>query len=77
MKDFGLIYGFQARFGANIKFSLRDFLETTEAHIIEEAVVASNGNKTKAAEMLGLQRMTLVAKMKKYGMQLNKPSRKP
>jgi transcriptional regulator with PAS, ATPase and Fis domain len=44
---------------------LRHVLEQFEARLIEEALRRSNGNKSVAAQMLGLKRTTLVAKLRK------------
>jgi DNA-binding NtrC family response regulator len=35
--------------------------------IVEEALNRTGGNRSKAAELLGLSRPTLLAKMEKYG----------
>jgi two-component system, NtrC family, response regulator AtoC len=42
-------------------------LEELEAWAIREAVKRTGGNNTKAADMLGINRDTLIRKMKKYG----------
>ena len=47
---------------------LRRHLVNTEKQFIREALVASNGTVAGAARLLGLQRTTLVEKMRKYGM---------
>jgi transcriptional regulator with PAS, ATPase and Fis domain len=39
-----------------------------ERRLIEEAISWSNGNKSKAAKRLGISRVTLYNKMKKYGL---------
>jgi transcriptional regulator with PAS, ATPase and Fis domain len=44
---------------------LRQVLEQFESRLIEEALRRSNGNKSVAAQMLGLKRTTLVAKLRK------------
>lgn len=48
------------------KKSLKHSLEDMEIKMIEEALLISNKNVTKAAEYLGIPRQTLQQKMKKY-----------
>ena len=43
--------------------------EQTEQQSIAAALKATNGNKSKAALMLAIDRKTLYNKMKKYGME--------
>jgi len=40
-------------------------LEAVEARMIEEALERTNGNKNRAAELLGLNRTTLVEKLRR------------
>lgn len=50
--------------------AMRDMREETgqfEQNLIENALRLSNGNKSRAAKMLGLKRTTLVAKLRKRG----------
>ena len=47
---------------------LRQVMEQFESRLIEEALRRSNGNKSAAAQMLGLKRTTLVAKLRKKKM---------
>ncbi|MGE0822007.1 MAG: sigma-54 interaction domain-containing protein [Candidatus Binatia bacterium] len=56
--------------------NLREVLEQFEGRLIDEALRRTNGNKTAAAQMLGLKRTTLVAKLrrKKHGTSLLSPS---
>jgi transcriptional regulator with PAS, ATPase and Fis domain len=44
---------------------LRQVLEQFESRLIDEALRRTNGNKSAAAQMLGLKRTTLVAKLRK------------
>ena len=46
---------------------LRDALAALERHMIGEALGVANGNRTEAAALLGLNRTTLVEKLRKYG----------
>lgn len=46
-------------------FDLKDALETLEGSLIEQALLKSQGNKNQAAKMLGLNRTTLVEKLRK------------
>ena len=46
--------------------TLRD--EQNEQQRIEAALKAANGNKSRAAVLLGVDRKTLYNKLKKYGM---------
>jgi len=48
------------------KTDLNEELQTLERGCIENALDASNGNRTKAASMLSIGRTCLIAKMKKY-----------
>jgi len=48
------------------KTDLKLELETLERGSIENALDASEGNRTKAANMLSIGRTCLIAKMKKY-----------
>ena len=45
---------------------VRDMIEVMERHFIEAALERSAGNRTIAAEMLGLSRQSLYVKLKKY-----------
>ena len=45
--------------------NLREVLEQFEGRLIDEALRRTNGNKTAAAQMLGLKRTTLVAKLRR------------
>lgn len=58
-----------------IGINLKNYLSTIEVDAIRQALLITDNNKNKAAELLGLQRTTLVMKMKKYGFILNKPLR--
>ncbi|HEY7309434.1 MAG TPA: sigma 54-interacting transcriptional regulator [Gemmataceae bacterium] len=44
-------------------------LQELEAQAIRQAVVQTGGNNTRTAELLGIHRDTLIAKMKKYGIE--------
>ncbi len=44
---------------------LKDFLETIEGRLLEEALAQCDGVKNKAAEMVGIKRTTLIEKLKK------------
>ena len=45
---------------------LKTLLEAVEEKMIGEALVRTNGNKNRAAELLGMNRTTLVEKLRKY-----------
>jgi DNA-binding NtrC family response regulator len=49
-------------------------LEDTERQRIIEVLKQTGGNKTKAAELLGIVRMTLYSKLEKYGLQDKGPT---
>lgn len=51
---------------------LLPLLEQIELSLIEQALKRCEGNKTQAAALLSLNRTTLVEKMRRYGMELNK-----
>jgi Response regulator containing CheY-like receiver, AAA-type ATPase, and DNA-binding domains len=48
------------------KFNLKDKIEEIEFEIIRKAMETSGGVKEKAARMLGLNRTTLIEKLKRY-----------
>lgn len=58
-------------------FSLPEYLRSIEEFWVTTALTLTSGNKLKAARMLGLGRTCLVMKMKKFGMPLKEPCRKP
>lgn len=65
--DFPLPIPFAARAAPGASIQTNDFEQTVgriERQILEEALKKSGGNKTAAAEMLGLKRTTLAAKLK-------------
>jgi transcriptional regulator of acetoin/glycerol metabolism len=47
-------------------------IEPEEKAALTEALHRSGGNKTRAAEILGVHRMTVWNRMRKYGIRLNK-----
>jgi len=47
-------------------YDLTKLTETVEIEKIHFALTVHNGNRTRAAEMLGLKRTCLLAKMRKY-----------
>ena len=51
---------------ANASLDLRAALERLEREMIERALQRSGGNRTEAAALLGLNRTTLVEKLRKY-----------
>ena len=48
--------------------NLKDFLETVENRLIDEALAKAEGVKNQAAELLGIKRTTLIEKLKKRSM---------
>jgi transcriptional regulator with PAS, ATPase and Fis domain len=48
--------------------TLGQYMESAEKHAIEEALIEAHGNKSKAAETLGIHRTLLYRKMKKLRM---------
>ncbi len=50
----------------SVKINLKDEMEKTEFGIIRKAMEISGGIKEKAAKMLGLNRTTLIEKLKRY-----------
>jgi sigma-54 specific flagellar transcriptional regulator A len=59
----------QAFFTANPDFSFRDHMTRMEIAFIKGALAQSQGSVSAAARLLGLQRTTLIEKMRKYGLQ--------
>jgi len=59
------------------KVPLRTLVDETigvvERHHIKSAIEAAGGNRTVAAEILGLSRQSLYAKLKRYGMEQRSP----
>lgn len=47
------------------RMGLKDFLDSIEDRLIEEALIRSDGVKNQAAELLGIKRTTLIEKLKK------------
>lgn len=47
--------------------NLKEFLDTTEDKLIDEALAKAEGVKNQAAELLGIKRTTLIEKLKKRG----------
>ena len=47
--------------------NLKDFLDTVESRLIDEALGRADGVKNQAAEFLGIKRTTLIEKLKKRG----------
>ncbi|MDE7371030.1 MAG: sigma-54 dependent transcriptional regulator [Desulfovibrio sp.] len=47
--------------------NLKDFLDTVEGRLIDEALNRADGVKNQAAEYLGIKRTTLIEKLKKRG----------
>ena len=56
--------GVLAQHGLNLK----DFLDTVESRLIDEALAKAEGVKNQAAELLGIKRTTLIEKLKKRTM---------
>ncbi|MSQ48167.1 MAG: sigma-54-dependent Fis family transcriptional regulator [Deltaproteobacteria bacterium] len=52
-------------FNTDGEVNLREVLEQFEGRLIDEALRRTNGNRTAAAQMLGLKRTTLVAKLRR------------
>lgn len=52
---------------------LTQILKNVERIFVEQALLDAGNNHAKAARMLKLNRTTLVEKMRKLGMKLNKP----
>ena len=56
-------------------YSLKQLLEEPERRIISEALRACGGNRERAAKLLGINRATLFAKLRKLGMKPPRASR--
>jgi transcriptional regulator PpsR len=61
------------------KVSLRELVQDTvglvEAHFIEAAIRLTDGNRTAAAEILGVSRQSLYTKLRRYDLDVPDPSR--
>jgi DNA-binding NtrC family response regulator len=55
-------------FGGNTESTLENRIELTEKDIIEQALLKNSFSRTHTARKLGISRVTLYNKMKKYGM---------
>ena len=53
---------------------LKEFLDAVEMHLIEEALQRTDGVKNQAAELLGIKRTTLIEKLKKKGLEPERPA---
>jgi transcriptional regulator with PAS, ATPase and Fis domain len=51
----------------SLGLGLKEFLDTAEARLVDEALAQSDGVKNRAAELLGIKRTTLIEKLKKRG----------
>ncbi len=51
-------------------YCLHTFLADIEKQQIAKALIEANDNKTNAAKLLGIQRTTLLQKMRRYGFAL-------
>ncbi|MDQ6787981.1 MAG: hypothetical protein M3033_14340 [Acidobacteriota bacterium] len=52
------------------RISFEDAVQNFEIGLIRNALVHSNGNQTKASELLGIKPTTLNSKIKRYGINL-------
>ncbi len=52
--------------GSSPGLDLRAAIESLEKRMIDEALQRAGGNRTEAAALLGLNRTTLVEKLRKY-----------
>jgi DNA-binding NtrC family response regulator len=57
--------------------TLPDMVEELEVRMITQACSKADGNKSRAAEMLGLSRFALQRKLEKYGIDPDQPGRAP
>lgn len=51
----------------NMDMGLKEFMDTVEEHLVQEALAKASGVKNQAAELLGIKRTTLIEKLKKMG----------
>ncbi|MBV9115898.1 MAG: transcriptional regulator PpsR [Acetobacteraceae bacterium] len=61
-------------FGTSLRDSVRKAIGSVERHHIMEALRQAEGNRTAAADLLGLSRQTLYAKLDRYGLNGSAPS---
>ena len=47
--------------------SLKEFMDSIEERLVQEALARAGGVKNQAAELLGIKRTTLIEKLKKMG----------
>jgi DNA-binding NtrC family response regulator len=55
-------------FGGHLEVNLENQIKLTEKDIIEQALLENSFSRTRTAKRLGISRVTLYNKMKKYGM---------
>jgi transcriptional regulator with GAF, ATPase, and Fis domain len=53
--------------------SLRDVVDRVEARLIQQALELTSGNKNRAARLIGMNRTTMLEKMKKKGIEFERP----
>ncbi len=53
--------------------SLKDVVDRVEARLIEQALKLTSGNKNRAARLIGMNRTTMLEKMKKKGIEFDRP----
>jgi DNA-binding NtrC family response regulator len=53
--------------------SLRDVVDRLESQLIQQALEITSGNKNRAAQLIGMNRTTMLEKMKKKGIEFARP----
>ncbi len=53
--------------------SLKDVVDRIEARLIQQALELTSGNKNQAAQLIGMNRTTMLEKMKKKGIEFDRP----
>jgi two-component system response regulator AtoC len=63
--------------GKPLNETIHKLSESVEKRLIQKALLATGGNKTRAAQRLGISRKTLFNKMSQYGLQSKQKSSEP
>ena len=75
MNDWITIEELEEILGSNIGVGLKAIVDAFENHLIDQALARTGNNKSRASELLQMNRTTLVEKLRKRGMIKPAPKR--